>query len=557
MEYKGESFLTDNDLDVINLGRFPEVFITNDELREAFEKEYGRSFLGGDEIISYRQALVGRGMKFEDLEQEILKKVKAKGISDLSNNVFDRMSTGIGSGHSMGGLSGVVFGLNGTKMIDSGLTGLVSSRSLVTSGRRRVVKVSDIVVPENIARREDLLEEYLTISRDAFSTSKQFKEQFGKNEGTEAFNKALPYNNPADLFIVLPLDTMATLHFEVEADKLNPRGPFIPREIHTLVSMFPEIAEENGIGIMYKQRIQVPRDGYLHYNVFKDPQAPNYALEKAIQHGMPTEPVLLSSNIDLTPGFEDELENLKGLIEKTRKITDPKDLVEAALKCMFATREITEEYNSSVRALISDQLSFRVWSEQKRHATLKQHVESIYSAAIRSAEAVKDIWPQIEEVYKNGKSGNLPINRLEKIIVIDKRLKEQPELLTAYAYHSGRQLMFFDKLVGEGISLRDAAYTIPRNVLTRNVEDYDLINMIDLELPLRLCKKCEPERHMTSWKKRKLLADGFPMLSYFLKPKCGVGYCTEDEFCNHIFSMREYDQDLHKAAKEELLKRAR
>ena len=51
----------------------------------------------------------------------------------------------------MGGLSGVVLGLHGTKMIDSGLTGLVASRSLVTSGRRRDVKVDDIVVPENIA----------------------------------------------------------------------------------------------------------------------------------------------------------------------------------------------------------------------------------------------------------------------------------------------------------------------------------------------------------------------------------------------------------------------
>jgi len=179
----------------------------------------------------------------------------------------------------MGGLSGVVLGLNGTKMIDSGLTGLVSSRSLVTSGRRRDIKVEDIVVPESIAKRKELLNEYLEISRDAFKESNDFKERFGKSQGIETFNKALPYNNPADLFIVLPLDTMATLAFEVKQDKLNPNGPFLPREIYTLVEKFPEIAEENGIGTMYKQRIQVPRDTYFHYNVFKDPDFPNYPLE--------------------------------------------------------------------------------------------------------------------------------------------------------------------------------------------------------------------------------------------------------------------------------------
>ena len=38
--------------------------------------------------------------------------------------------SGIGRGHSLGGLTGVVLGIHGTKMIDSGLTGLVFSRFL-------------------------------------------------------------------------------------------------------------------------------------------------------------------------------------------------------------------------------------------------------------------------------------------------------------------------------------------------------------------------------------------------------------------------------------------
>ena len=327
-EYKNQKFLTDDDLQVVNLGRWPEIAIENPELLKLFQEEYGRSFLGGDEIISFRQALVERGMDFRELENDILK-TATKTKKPISEITFNKTATGIGSGHSMGGLSGVVLGLHGTKMIDSGLTGLVASRSLVTSGRRRDVKVEDIVVPESIAKREELLNEYLEISRDAFKESNDFKERFGKSQGIETFNKALPYNNPADLFIVLPLDTMATLAFEVKQDKLNPNGPFLPREIYTLVEKFPEITEENGMGTMYKQRIQVPRDTYFHYNVFKDPDTPNYPLDLVEELGFPLKPRLIDSYFNLTKGFKRGLNELQKTFEETRKITNPEELSEA------------------------------------------------------------------------------------------------------------------------------------------------------------------------------------------------------------------------------------
>jgi len=72
LKYQNQKFLTDNDLKISYLGRFPEILIENPELLELFQKEYGRNFLGGDEIISFRQALVSRGMDFRKLENEIL-----------------------------------------------------------------------------------------------------------------------------------------------------------------------------------------------------------------------------------------------------------------------------------------------------------------------------------------------------------------------------------------------------------------------------------------------------------------------------------------------------
>jgi hypothetical protein len=554
-EYNEQNFLTDNDLDVKVLGRWPEIKIKNKNLLKIVKKESGRKNLGGDEIISFSQQLVAGGMDFDDLQQRILE--STVGDKTLAETVFDKTSTGIGRGHSLGGLSGIMLGLHGTKMIDSGLTGLASSRSLVTSGRRRTVKEEDIIIPESITRKGNLLKEYLEISRAAFKEAEKFKDQIGKMQGVETFNKSLAYNNPGDLIIVLPLDTMATLAFEVEDDKLNPKGPFIPREIHKLVEMFPDLAKEVGIEIMYKQRIQVPRDGYFHYTVFKDPSIGSSALEMGEELGMPIEPVLINSYINLSRGFKKGLKHLEELFERTRLITDPAELHQAAINCMNKTKAFVAEYNGNASAKIADSLSLRVWSEQKRHATLRQHVESIYTAAPRAAREIQKFWSQIEAAYIKPGSEELPIEEIERIIVIDKRLKNQPELLVPYVYHSARQLIFFEKLVREGIPMRDAAYVIPRDTRLRTSEDYDLINMIDSELPLRTCKTCEPERYMTSWQKRDLIAKAMPALKYFLEPKCNVGYCTEKTHCKHITDIREYDSEIHKATKAAMLDRAR
>ena len=126
-----------------------------------------------------------------------------------------------------------------------------------------------------------------------------------------------------------------------------------------------------------------------------------------------------------------------------------------------------------------------------------------------------------------------------------------------YIYHTAKQLMFYGKLIKNKFEPRDALYIVPKNIRLRTLENYDLINLIDLELPLRLCETCEPERNSSSWKKREVIAEAVPELSYFLKPKCSFGFCTEGRYCKQILEMREYDNDLHKKTKEYMLAEAR
>jgi len=560
IKYGNKTYITDNDLKVVKLGFFPRVDINDKKLKDFFEEEFGRTFLGGDELVAYAQSLVSKGMDFGELEKDILEDVENPDKKHLREIIFSKTATGIGRGHSLGGLSGVVLGVHGTKMIDSGLTGLCSSRSLVTSSRRRETGLGDIVIPESLQKHPELLKEYMQISEEVFNLGKEFKEKFGKMGGVETFNKVIPYNNPADLFIVLPLDTLSTIVSEVRQDELNPNGNFVPREIRALANeLFDPITKEVGQNIMFKQRIEVPRDTYFHYTVFKDPSLPNYALSKAKATGMSLEPKVIDFSEDFDTDFIDGLFDLQLLFAKTKNIKDPRKLHKASLECMYALKSFSNEYNEAVRVKIADSLSWRVWSEQKRHATLRQNVESTYTAVPRASDKIATFWETIENAYQNNdfEGINKIMGELEKDIIIDDRLKKQKELILPYLYHTAKQLMFYRKLIDAGFEQRDALYITPKNIRVRTLEHYDLTNLINLELPLRLCDTCEPERKATSWKKRELMAEKLPELEYFLKSKCNVGFCTEGKYCKDITEMRDYNQELHKQTKQVMLSEAK
>lgn len=559
VKFGGKNYMTDDDLKSSILGFWPRLDVQDESLKEKFVNDFGRSFLGGDDLISYAQPLVSTGMNFEELEEIIKSDINNEEGKDFKDILFGKTATGIGRGHSLGGLSGVVLGVHGTKMIDSGLTGLCSSRSLVTSSRRRETGTGDIVIPESLQKHPELLKKYMEVSEEVFNLSKQFKEKFGKMGGVETFNKVIPYNNPADLFIVLPLDTMATITSEVREDKSNENGDFLPREIHKLSEMFGEITKEIGQNTMYNQRIQVPRDNYMHYNVFKDPNFPNHALEIGKILNMDINPHVVDVNFNKSEGFDLAAKYAMEAIKDAQSTNNPEELHEKSLKAMDALRKFSNEYNEAVRVQIGDTLSWRVWSEQKRHSTLRQTVESVYSGAHRALEKVKPLWPIIEQAYseENFEKLNPVLGELEKSIIIDDRLKRKPEVMIPYAYHTAKQLMLYNDFLKSGISERDSLFIVPKNIRLRTSENYDLTNLVDLEFPLRLCNTCEPERKASSWKKQKVISEALPDLEPFLRSKCSVGFCTEGKYCNQITDMRDYNQELHKTTKQYMLNKAR
>lgn len=534
-EYQGQRYVEPQDLKIKLFNALPQVELSDAGLKA----ELGRDFLGPDEIVALIQVAVARSVDYQTGLEDELRKIQASGKA-IRETVYKKNLTGIGRGHSLDGLPVIALGLNGTKMIDSAFTGMVYSRSLVTSGRRRETTASETVIPRSISSNPELLREYLEVSTALFTLAADIKERYGRKvDAIQAFNKLKPYNDPADLFYVVPLSSLVNLSAAVSQER-SAGTSYLPEEFGFFVDQLPELLDSVGMGQIYRLRQAVPRETYLHYNVFRAPE-PDYASLLHEEAGNPLEPKVVRLTNDLPAAARAELKDLRVRFAELAICADAASLYAATRRNQAALSSFCRRYNDALSFKTISSLSWRVWSEQKRHATLKQHVESIYTAAGRAAKIARAIWPAIANLEQ-------VLPQAEQAFVIEEHLKAEPEMLKNYVYHSTRQLKLYADLVEKGVPERDALYCVPRNVRVRTLESYDAINALSLELPLRLCTECEPERRHTSELKAKELRELLPEMDFLLEPKCSLGYCTEGNFCGQIKRLNpNYNVELHQS----------
>ena len=536
-EHDGKRYLEPQDLKVKLLNFLPSVPVSDPALKQ----ELGRDFLGPDEVVALIQVAVARAVDYQTgLEQELLN-MQAAG-KNIAETIFKKNLSGIGRGHSLDGLPVVALGINGTKMIDSAFTGMVYARSLVTSGRRRETTLSELVVPRAISAQPELLAEYLGIAEDLFALSEEIRQSYAKKiDAIQAFNKLKPYNDPGDLFYVLPLSSLVNLAMQIDEERRNGTD-WLPEEFSLFIEIIEGLVDKAGMGQIFRMRKAVPRETYQHYQIFKAPK-PDYVSSRHAERNHPIDPAVVRLINDLPDDAKAELAALAGMFAESRTFTSGQDLYDITRRNLAALSGFCRRYNAALTIQTISSLSWRVWSEQKRHGTLSQHVESIYTAARRAYEIVREIWPQLQNRHCEDEL----VKRAEQAFVISDDIKAEPGMCAAYVFHSARQMMFYGRLVEAGIKPRDALYTVPRNIRMRTLENYDLINAVSLELPLRLCTECEPERRITSEKKATLFKEALPELAFLFEPKCSLGYCTEGKFCAKIMRLNKaYNLETHK-----------
>lgn len=496
--------------------------------------------LSPEEILSLSGLLTFQGKSLE----EIFKTFSGK--EDFKKTVQKILEESSLRGHaSMSTTPSLCLNYEGSKFLDSALTGIIFSSSIVSSGRRTETSEKDIVFPDEIFKNKTAKKIYEESSAENI---KNFNYFLAKGVEKDQASKILQYGIYGTGIISLPIESILALKREYEIEK-----DFMPEEVGTLLKKVEEKLKSFGALNLYLTRYASASIFYPYPNIFKDPKKTNLARE-IINEKKPNLPKLISFDFLETDNLKKNLENLENSVKKLNSI---KNIKESLQKTLNLRQEIIRDYNSSLKFKFLSSVSWRVWSEKKRHRTCPMIIESIYFCANRACEKFLKFKKEIE----NAKISDRAIKEIEKVFSIPPAIKNNKEFLNIYLSSSLKSFLSYKKLISNGIKERDAIFLIPRAIKIDVLQEYDLFNLIAGYFPLRICQTAEQEMRENTEKEILLIREylrrkNLNYLSNLVLPKCNfIGFCPEKTFCRQIKNLnKDYELNFHKKIWQEIEK---
>jgi len=502
-------------------------------------------FLNPQEIVALSSLATFKGKSIKNLIKDIEK--KGENVKERIKGILQRSSL---RGHaSIATTPAICLTYEGSKFLDSALTGIVFSSSLASSGRRTETNSKDIVFPDKIFSNRKAKEIYLKTSERIIAF---FNSLLQKGIPKDEASKILQYGIYGTGIIHLPIESIVGLKREYELEK-----DWMPEEIGILLKEIEKKLKNLGLDWLYATREAAPRNVYPYPNIFKNPAKSNLTRELKEKEKLPEGTKLISTDILKTAGgLKRKLGNLAKEIEKT--FSSLKQIKKDWLGLISLRQEIFRDYNGVLRIKVLSSIPWRIWGEKKRHRTCPQIIESIYFCVERTAKKFNKFKKQIRE----GKINKNLVKEIEEVFSISPSIKQNPELLAEYLLTALQSLESYQKLIRLKIKPKDAIFLIPRAVKIDILQEYDLYNLLTGYYPLRLCQTAEEEMRRNTIKevlqiKRTLTAKGCGWLSKFIVPKCQiVGFCPEEKSCGMILSaVKNYNEKFHQGMKGELKKR--
>jgi thymidylate synthase ThyX len=499
--------------------------------------------LNPQQVVSLSSLATFRGKSIKKLLKEIKK--KGESLDERIEGILRRSSL---RGHaSIATTPALCLIYEGSKFLDSALTGIIFSSSLVSSGRRTGTTERDIVYPGGIFKKKKVKEIYNQTSKNIIQTYNYF---LSKKIQKDEASKILQYGIYGTGIIHLPIESIIGLKREylTEID-------WMPEEVGILLRKIERKLKELGIDWLYTTREVAPRNVYPYPNIFKNPVKLNIVRELRKKVKLPKGTKLVSIDILTTPGFRRKLTNLGRITKKS--FNSLKQIKKNWLKLLTLRQEIFRDYNSTLRFKVLSTIPWRVWGEKKRHRTCPQIIESIYYCIERAAGKFKKFKKQIKQ---RKLSKNL-IKEIEEVFSIPPSVKRNKEFLFQYLLTALEGLESYKKLINLGVKPREAIFVVPRAVKIDILQEYDLYNLLTGYYPLRLCQTAEEEMRRntlreTSQIKNILTKRDLGFLNKFIGPKCQIiGFCPEEKSCPMILPfVKKYNEKFHKEMKKELKK---
>lgn len=500
--------------------------------------------LNPQQIIALSSLATFKGRSIKKLIKEIEK--KGQSLDEKVKLILQRSSL---RGHaSIATTPSLCLAYEGSKFLDSALTGIIFSSSLMSSGRRTTTAVKDVVFPGKIFLNRKAKKIYQEIAEKNIETYNYF---LLKGIEKDEASKILDYGIYGTGIIQLPVESIIGLKREYEAEK-----DWMPEEIEILLKEIEKKLKNFGIDWLYATREAAPRNVYPYPNIFKNPAKLNMVRELRRKVKLPQGTKLISMDISITPGLEKELAALEKKTKGT--FSSLKKIKRDWLKLLSLRQEILRDYNESLRFKVLSTIPWRVWGEKKRHRTVPQIIESIYYCVERAAEKFSQFKKPIEKNSINKKL----LKEIEEVFSIPPSIKNNPEFLSEYLLAALKSFQGYQNLIKLKIKPREAIFLIPRAVKIDILQEYDLYNLLTGYYPLRLCPTAEEEMRRNTLKevaqiKRVLSKKGYGWLNKFIGPKCQImGFCPEEKSCPMILtSVKKYNEKFHQKMKTELKKR--
>lgn len=415
---------------------------------------------------------------------------------------------------------------NSSKMVDSYFTGANFGSSLMPSGRRTGINLDQIVMPANISRASSEIQE--TYVKASEHNIKTYEELMTAGIKQDAAGKIVQYGIAGGGFMWLPLETLVGFSRDIENNLL-----WIPREIPEIIEQIENKFSELGMGMTYSARKGAARLSYPWPTIFKSdieksPISKSIAIDKSMRQAPK---IIKISGLDYSKREQVFAEYLTYL---QNSLSSPESIQENWETALQRGGELTKAFNSTLELKIGSAIPWRVWGEVKRHRTMHQNPESIYSAIERA-----------REFFGRESDFISKLSEFEEYVSIPPEIKKNPELAKKWLQAFYQSFYAYDQLVKRKIPKPDALQIIPRGLKIGNEKTLDLYNLMFGYFSLRLCGTAEEEMKRMSQQEFKLIQDSFEIPSQIkslIRPKCGyVGFCLEPwAKCKNCMQVQKY-----------------
>ncbi len=499
--------------------------------------------LNPQEIVSLSSLATFKGKSIKRLLKDIEK--KGQNLDGRIKLILQRSSL---RGHaSIATTPSLCLTYEGSKFLDSVLTGIYFSSSLVSSGRRTGTTEKDIVFPDRIFKNRQARKIYQQVSENII---RFFNSLLKKAVQKDEASKILQYGIYGTGIIQLPIETIVGLKREDQKEK-----DWMPDELGLLLKAIEKEAKKLGIDWLYSTRVAAPRNVFPYPNIFKDPKEINLTRELRKKIKLDKGSELIGVDILMTPELKKRLLSLEK--EKKAVFMSLAKIKKNWLKLLEIYQVIFRDYNLSLKIRVLSSIPWRIWGEKKRHRTCPQIIESIYYCTERAVE----IFKKYKKEIKCGKISSKTVREIEQVFSIPPSMKQNKELLLEYLLVGLAGLEAYQKLIRLGIKPREAIFVVPRAVKIDILQEYDLYNILTGYYPLRLCQTAEEEMRRNTLRevaqiKNVLRKKGYGWLNKLIGPKCEiVGFCSEEKSCAMIkASVKKYNDKFHREMQGSLKK---